>query len=323
MSDNENSPVLRVTQLDTNELNESLLLTIKRSLNEDYFKYIQFKYIEHYRVEIFAGLKFILWYYTYGTKNQTVGQSVFDWSYVFDKSSTKRAVLIKKILHACIYCLDEWFEEKALKMLKNVIHLLIKKIKLTPKNESEIRSFSLEERLNKAIEILSRVYKSISFLNYVSFLFNGQYLNVWERLLGMRPVYNNPQMMVQSNASSEASVREELWQAYFSLFRLSNSLFDFEKFYQKFIKKHLYSEIRVSSGDKNTTNEIDLATCGICKNEPTTAHRSMLETDQKDQFCKHSYCYFCIKQAILEDGQYICSTCAKPVNKRIELYVKS
>lgn len=299
MSDNQIFPVLRVTQLDTNELNESLLLTIKRSLNEDFFKYIQFKYIQHYRIELFAGLKFILWYNTYGKNDQTVGQSIFDWSYVFDRSNTKRVILLKKIIHAVIYCLDEWFEEKAFELLKKIIRFLFNKKKPST-NDNAAENSIFEKQFYKTIDIISRVYKSISFLNYITFLHNGKYLNLWERLLGMRPVYKNPQLMMQSSGATEASIREELWQTYFSLFRLSNSLFDFEKFYNKFIKSKLFNESQTVQVLDNEVSikEIDLMHCGICKNEPIAAHRSKFENNKENVYCKHSFCYYCIKQEI-------------------------
>jgi hypothetical protein len=82
MTNDSQQPVLRVTQLDTVELDDALLLNLKKSINEDFFKYIQSKTLQKYNVEIFTGLKMIIWYYTYGKRNQTIGQSILGWQYV-------------------------------------------------------------------------------------------------------------------------------------------------------------------------------------------------------------------------------------------------
>lgn len=315
MSDeNADIPVLRVTQLDTNELNESLLLSLRRSLNEDYFKYIQLKHIQRYHVEIFAGLKFILWYHTYGKSGQTVGQSIFDWSYVFE-NKTKRTLLVKKIIHACVFCLDEWFEVKVLRLLKRLIKFVFSKVSTSQTSED---TSSYGQALNRVIDTISKVYKSLSFLNYILFLINGKYLKLWERIFSFRPVYNNPQYMLQSNMSTDASIREELWQTYFSLFRLGNSLFDFQKLV-KFIKKK--TELGKKPGIGLASSEVDIRTCGICKNEPVTAHRSLLKSESQ---CRHVFCYFCIKQALAESrgGQYTCTICSRSVCD-VELFIKS
>lgn len=314
MSD-EINPVLRVTQLDTNELNESLLSTIKRSINEDFFKYIQLKFVQRYQVEIFSGLKFLLWYHTYGKNGQTIGQSIFDWSYAFDTNSKKRVILIKKIVHAIIFCLDEWFEQKFLNLVKKLITYVFVR-KQDSNNTTESSTFS--RNLNRFFNILSQIYKSLSFLNYAVFLFNGKYLNIWERLLKLRPVYNRPQFMSQSNASTETSIREELWQTYFSLFRLSSSLFDFQVFYQKFLKKRLTS---TRSRADIVDPESGVSKCGLCEKPPVTAHRAV--ATQGKVTCKHVFCYFCIKQAISEsdNDEYICNICSFPL-KEVELFLK-
>lgn len=308
-----NNPVLRVTQLDTNELNESFLLTLKHSLNEDFFKYIQLKYVQRYHVEIFAGLKFILWYYTYGKGGQTVGQSIFDWSYVFEKNNSKRLILFKKIVHALVYCLDEWFEQNLFKLLTKIIRFIIRKKNHPETNDVEPSRF--EKKFNTIYAILYSCYKMVSLTNYITFLFNGKYLHLWERILKMRPVYKRPQLMAQSNSSTEASIREELWQTYFTVFRLSSSLFDFRKFYEEKIKKTQFL-----STEELRNDELGTDACGICLKDPINVHRAADESET----CKHVFCYICIKEAILKspDNNYSCKLCSKTFNK-IELFMKN
>ncbi len=306
MSDNiESYPVLRVTQLDTNELDQSLLLTIKNSINDEFFKYIQFKFIQQYRLEIFAALKFILWYNTFGKNSQTVGQSLFNWSYAFDKNTTsKRIVILKKIAHACIYCLDEWFEQKFHIILKIILGFVLRK-----KQQDQQQN---DSSLNKIFDAIIQAYKSVSLINYIAFLLNGKYLSLWERLLRLSPVYSKPQFMsASSGKATEASIREELWQMYFTLFRLTGSLFDMRKMYKKYFKNVVKENLR--SEDEHP----GLNKCALCFKQPVMAHRGHAG-------CEHVFCYMCIRQEMSDLGcdEYVCRICSGNV-KDIELYVKA
>jgi len=313
MSDKIDSyPVLRVTQLDTNELEESLLLTIKHSINDDFFKYIQFKFIQQYRLEIFAALKFLLWYHTFGKKGQTVGQALFDWSYAFgnDNGASRRTVLLKKIAHACIYCLDEWFEQKFLAFLKRFIMFVLAKNQQD--NQEQIGRSILDMRLNQLFEGLIQAYKGLSFFNYITFLFNGKYLSLWERLLRLRPVYSRPQFMpVSSGGATEASIREELWQTYFTLFRLASSVFDMRKVCNKYLKN------AVGKRSTSVDDHPGLNKCGLCFKQPVMAHRGRAG-------CEHVFCYMCIRQEVADGGgkDYVCRICSRSVGD-IELYVRA
>jgi hypothetical protein len=311
MSDNTSqikNPVLRVTQLDTNELNNSLLNNLKHAINEDFFKYIQSNLVQRYHVEIFSVLKLVLWHYTYGKSGQTVGMSILDWSY---SHSNKHLIFAKKIIHACVFCLDEWFEERFLSYLKN---FLTKSYLYINKSNNE-NSSQFERKLNKIIDCFFRFYKILSALNFIVFLLNGKYLNLYERFLRFRPVYNNVQFMTQTNSLSEASIREELFHTYFSIFKLGNSLFNFQKFYKNYIQKLNSKKILPMN------RSININSCGICDKEPVMAHRSNNVESNENQ-CKHIFCYYCIKQALVEnDDVYNCKLCSNYINK-IELYVK-
>lgn len=265
------NPVLRVTQLDTQELDESLLLNLKQSINQDFFKYIQYDFFQKYHVEIFTAVKFVLWYNTYYKNSHTVGQSILDWKY--NKNS-----LFKKCLHGAIYCLDEWVEEK--------FPILFQR-------------FCPNERV---LNLLRIFLKTSSFLNYLVFLFDGKYLHLWERILRLRPVYNKEQYM--RNFNHEVSQREELWQTYFSIFKLIDSLISFKNLLTK-VKKAYLIKIRPKN---HLENSINLSLCAICQNEPTMVHCSV-NANTLDG-CKHVFCYFCIKKALTDnDNKFQCRIC--------------
>ena len=111
-------------------------------------------------------------------------------------------------------------------------------------------------------------------------------------------------------------MREELWQAYFSVFRLSNSLFDFGQIYRR------YFGVKKTKMMKVAGQEIELSRCGICGEEVVQAHRS-IGYGEKDGGCKHVFCYVCIRQEMAENGdKYFCDVCERSVDK-IKLFVKT
>lgn len=168
------APVLRVTHLDTQELDESLLVQLKNSINQSYFKYMRTDFFQRYQPEIFAALKFILWYHTYHRNSQTVAQSVLDWSYA-------RQTPLKKIIHAAFYCLDEWIEERLLGFLKLVLVYVYDRVYRV----NDTVRIEFRNRVEKIFSVIKAAFSWISLANYLLFLTNGKYMSLMERLLGL------------------------------------------------------------------------------------------------------------------------------------------
>jgi hypothetical protein len=257
------NPVLRVAQLDTDNLEEALLLNLKQSINQEIFKYSRLNTIQKYSLEIYAALKFIIWYHTYNKNSQTIGQSLLDWSY-FTKNQKNREILTKKFAHALIYCLDEWFFEKLPTLIKRLLKFLNESLNKKTNsnlvnNGNEIISIDDDDNRYKKIDIIFNyirlVYKAASFLNYIAFLSDGKYLFLWERLLDLKPVYKKPQLMRTLNTT--ASAREDLWLMYFVLFKTINNLTNLKKLYgrvknklsAKFSTKACSTEIQINMNE--------------------------------------------------------------------------
>ena len=155
------------------------------------------------------------------------------------------------------------------------------------------------------------VVRIVSFLNYLTFLLNGNYLHVWERIFGFRAFYNRQQFM--RNYDNNITEREQLWQSYFALFKLGDSLFDFKKLYTKLTKRFLTFRAK--------EEEINTNICRICQNQPTMTHVSVKNDSQNS--CKHVYCYYCIKSALNEsDSHFFCNGCSAYISE-IEIYLNN
>ena len=298
-----NYPVLRVTQLDTAELDSSLLSTIKHSINQDLVRYLQSTFFQKYHAEIFAALKFVLWYHSFGKNNQTVGQSAFGWTY----ASSPKIKLVQKTLHAIVFCFDEWIRVRLGHFLKKFANYLLKN------ESSNEETSSLANYFNKLIDKLILLIDTVALLNYILFLYDGKFLSWWERLLQMRPVYTKAQFMRETN--SESSLREELWHAYFSFFKATDSAFNLSKIFKKF-KSNIETKSAVLDQSSKLNN---LILCGICGETPTMAHCSVA-TVNFDQFCPHVFCYSCIKRNLSKE--FKCPLCLKVIVD-IQLYCKN
>ena len=308
--------VLRVTQLDTSELDDALLVNLKQSINQDYFKYIQLSFFQKYHTEIFAGIKCLLWYYTYHKRGQTVGQSIFDWYYV----EQSRA---KKILHMIVYCLDEWLLEKLPDLLKYMLTLWMNGTKKNSPQQNDdhqsIREFERSRRIDRFFNGLKLALKMFTFCNYVGFLLNGRYLNLWERIVRLQPVYRKEQYM--RSFDHKLFERELLWQSYFSLFKLADGVFDFKKVQAKLRKKlqTLKKPTQAHVDAATRRLNVDISVCGICESQPPTLVHCAVNF--KGDGCKHVYCYMCIKKALSEDNdQYSCRICDRRVTS-VEMYL--
>lgn len=320
-SSDEYHPVLRVAQLDTGELNGQLLMHLKQSINEDHFKYIQAGFLQKYHPEIFAFLKFVLWYNTYYKTGQTVGQFLLDWSY---GASTGRWMLVKKLAHGLIYCLDEWLEHRLFSILAHAYKLLNdlrKRFTAGPmtENDESSRHEQALRRIQTFCNYFSILLEAASFLNFIVFLYQGKYLHVWERLLRMRPSYNKQQMMREVNTDIVA--REELWQSYFALFKFSNSVLNVKELFQKAMKRIGPSKSKSTAGSRY--DPVKLTVCAICSSQPpTNVHCSSDYESHSDDSCQHLFCYYCIKTELSKSAEFECPKCFRLI-KDVKMYLNN
>jgi peroxin-2 len=312
-SNNLDNPVLRVTQLDTSELDEALLINIHQSLNRDYFKYVQFNFLQKYHNQIFTGVKLIIWYNTYYKHGQTVGQSIFDWNY--QNQHTK----LKQCIHMIVYCFDEWIVEVMPRLFKYIFRSLLRLKNSfwrrantnTGVQENEESHFDwVFLTIDKTFDAVNASFKLLTYLNYLIFLFDGKYLSFWERIFAMRPIYKKQQYM--RHFDQKLFERELLWQSYFSLFKLIDGIFNFKRLQLKLKRK--FHILKLNQTKKNSNKKVDINICGLCETQPPImAHRAVNFT--KDDGCKHVYCYICIKRTLKEnDNNYLCQVCDKYVN---------
>ncbi len=265
--------VLRVTQLDTNVLDTEFLNQMKTYLYEDTFKYLRASSLNVYQVELFAVLKGLIWYSTYGRTERTIGQALLNWSYKND--GTYKAT--RMIMHCLIYCLDEWTE-----------------IRLLPLLSARIRHFN-------AFRIF---FKFSRLLNYLIFLYNGDYLHLWERLFRLKPFYKQMQTLREIN--TKYTERLVLWQSYFVLIKFLNTTFDLKLFLKKLrmkISNNNETDLTMASRDDAMSEHFRVKHCGICNDRLTLACQS--------NSCQHFFCFYCVQFRIHKENDNSCPICKR------------
>lgn len=251
--------VLRVTQLDTHELDSELLSQFKL-LSEECFKYMRYKFISKYQKEINSAIKIVIWYFTYYKTNQTIGQSILNWSY---KSKWNA---VSKVVHLIFFCFDDILEE-------------------------------VLENTNKR---LFCVWKVLEFLNFLKFLYSGDYLHLWQRICRLKPLYDKEQELRE--ISTDYTERELIWQSYFLLIKLLNSVFNFKTLTvsRLFLSKKNEDDQLVDR--KN--DDLNSKTCRLCTDASVTNAYWF-----KSCKYKHLYCYYCIRNYSFIKN--LCKFCGK------------
>jgi len=252
--------VLRVTQLDTDELDSELINQFKL-LTEECFKYIRFKFIIKYQREINTAIKIVIWYFTYYKTNQTIGQTILNWSY---KTKLNR---ISKLVHLVFFCFDD----------------------------------VLESTLENKSKRLYYVWKVFEFLNFLKFLYSGDYLHFWQRLFQFRPLYHKEQDMRE--ISTDYTERELIWQSYFLLIKLLNSVFNFKSLTISRLILSKKNDSQQTVDDTNNDNN-ESKSCRLCQDVSITNAYCF-----KSCKFKHLYCYYCIKNYSFI--QNLCKFCGK------------
>lgn len=268
--------VLRVTQIDTFELDKELLEMLKNSLSEDLFKYIQVNFLIRHQVEIFTAIKVLLWYLTFYRNGQTIGQSTLDWHY----KEHPAGKALRKIVHLIVYCLDDWFEVRIKNKIAN----------------------------NKLATLLEAFFKSASLLNFLAFLFNGNYLHLWQRLFNFNSVYSSRQYLREID--TELTERELLWHSYFTLVKFLNKTFNLKNYLLNKLKRRLKQKRgALGSMAQMVKDESDFESeCAVCQQSLVNACRSNTSS------CKHLFCFYCIQSSLALNGaSFSCPKCSSVI----------
>jgi len=272
---------LRVTQLDAQQIDEQLvnLFTqqIKRSLSEK-----PFTVLLNFQPEIHGLLRYILWKFSLGKSNSTIGQSLLNTEYRFN---SRWNVKNQKQLH--------FIATVVLGYIKDRLNIVLYVIELLLKDFKKSNYYSTVEKIFNKFE---NVFHCLSLLNLFLFISTGNYVNLFERLLNWKHLFRGKQSprYIDYEYMRTELVRSTISETLFIILPLIN----FKKVsntIQYYLKKVSY----MRKDNDNIDKTLDYI-CKICSERTVNPYISE---------CEHMFCYYCIMGNIQNDNSYMCPVC--------------
>eukprot|EP01112_Ceratiomyxa_fruticulosa_P021148 TRINITY_DN736_c0_g2_i5.p1 TRINITY_DN736_c0_g2~~TRINITY_DN736_c0_g2_i5.p1 ORF type:complete len:420 (-),score=50.83 TRINITY_DN736_c0_g2_i5:23-1282(-) len=164
----------------------------------------------------------------------------------------------------------------------------------------------------KAWVLLSRLetaFRLFSIINFLVFLYDGKYVTLVTRILGMRLVYARPSMT--RRVSFEYMNRQLVWHGFTEFLLFLMPLVNIDRI--KGLFKRRFSKPTSSSSSNNPNNEPLSAqapqligiSCPSCASEPPCIPYVAS--------CNHIFCYYCLKASAMADNQFSCQRCGQTI----------
>lgn len=157
----------------------------------------------------------------------------------------------------------------------------------------------------RRLHSIEKFYQLITVLNFLVFLWNGDYISPVHRLLGMKQFYLKSQ--TARFVGFDYMNRQMMWNGFtdFMLFivpvvpwkRISRSL--------KWFANSTLALIKLGpSSDESAERDHPGTHCPICTHSICIPYETS---------CGHRYCYYCLKVATLSENKPSCIVCSKPI----------
>ncbi|GAM26016.1 hypothetical protein SAMD00019534_091910, partial [Acytostelium subglobosum LB1] len=297
--------IVRVSQLDSMKLDEEILELLKSQFMR-IFMFFRPTFVQNFQPEINLILKSVIFKLsifnlgtTYGNQLQNLtfrNERAFDATKGSDYIS--RLTLQQKWLSGLVNIGGEWAWAR---------------INRKAANEAwgDLPDDSLKKRVWRILNHLETVYKLLSILNFLAFLFDGKYVTLVNRILCMRLVYAQPSL--SRRISFEYMNRQLVWHGFTEFFLFIMPLINIDRIkgfiYRTFIQKpsNMFQQQNRSQQGEDAAlapqllAPLVLEKCPICFNDPISVPYI---TD-----CGHLFCYYCIKTNCMIDPTFTCPRC--------------
>ena len=261
-----------MSQLDSAELDEDLLSVLQEQFL-GIFKVLPSTWLLQFKPELRAGLKLVLWWYSIGKLGRTFGQDMLDVKYCTGDGA-QGPVSAKKLALLFISVGVEWVVGRFHGLASAVLPGL---------------------RPTRAERILKWVTATINFLsllNFVTFLLQGRYATLQDRLLGLQLAPMKPQAL---RSISYVSMNQEiLWHGF------SEFLFLVLPHLNLFVIRNWLQRLFISISLTPPSLPTDYSMCVFCELPPTHPRVSS---------CGHVYCYYCLQASCMAYSKFPCCVC--------------
>ena len=268
--------VLRVTQFDAVQINDSIFNTLKSFLI-DSFKADNLSWILNYEPELSTCLRLLLWYLSVHKLGRTIGQSMLGTEYINQHGASIGNNQKKTFL---VYIFVKWLRNRESSILK-IIDKYLKPLK--GDDCSPILS-----KIFKYADLLTNI---MVYVNMLQFLRTGDHISIMERCLQLGHVYTGrpfPRYIDYSYIR-----KEMMWEATTQTVLCVLPLINFKRFFIYF--NNLWQRQK-----KETSGESFMEMkCQICDLVPTNPYQNG---------CCHLYCYYCMMVNSV-DSFFTCQVC--------------
>ncbi|XP_066928007.1 peroxisome biogenesis factor 2-like [Clytia hemisphaerica] len=265
--------VLRVTQLDAEQIDSSIFSLLKDSLVNS-LKAEPFCKLLNFEPELSVSLQAVLWYFSVYKHGKTVGQNMLGTELVGVNGRKINNIQCYGLLFAIFI---QWF--------KNRESLWVKLM-----DKMDLNGTSLM-RIFKYIESCSEI---IVYVNMLLFLTSGNHVSVIERCLNLKHVYTNKPY--PRYIDYDYIRKEMVWDTTTKTMLCLLPLINFKK-----ISYHLnrfFNSKKLILKDDNTEVHLSMSCC-LCNETLTNPYQVG---------CPHWYCYYCLMANFI-DGSFTCILC--------------
>ncbi|KAG0202292.1 peroxisome assembly protein (Peroxin-2) [Mortierella sp. GBA30] len=300
--------IMKVSQLDAELLDDELLETMKEQLWSA-FALFKPSFKERFKPELALALNLVMYNFSVYDMGATYGSQLQNLIYRNERkhcgglqSTATDAPLTKtqKVAYGVVTVGGQYVMER----LNRVV---------TAQGWGELPEDNIKKKAWNVLQKGGSVFRIVSLINFLAFLYAGKYRTVLERILSMRLVY------AERNSNRQASFeflnRQMVWHAFTEFLMFLMPLINVSKL-KRNVKRMLLPAALMSSNELTT---LPTHICVICheNNSASTTPGTMKSTVIHNPYitnCGHVYCYYCIKTKMMVDDEWCCLRCGTKVD---------
>lgn len=318
--------ISKSSQLDSSHLDDEALSLIKQQTVKalsyfDYFANIPLKYGD----VIDAFSRFLLWFFSIRVNSPTPGMNLQNLRY-------RNENVFSNYPHLAGVTTLPNFDQPSRTQRMGLLLFDI----LFPLIWNRLKDYAIdkgwansEEHENKwyLLELIDKAFRISSLLNYITFLYDGRYRSMVERILQLRLVYQkaegirnvsfdfiNQQLLFEGITDTLMVILPLLDWSYYRrrLGNFFNKIFKFfyDKLFSKLLARVFQSQlIPLFLKSNNDIIHVKVSSaCVFCGSDPAVMPHIAYP-------CEHVYCYYCMKSNFFEeDEECVCVSCGVKVD---------
>ncbi|KAL4481807.1 hypothetical protein ABPG74_007896 [Tetrahymena malaccensis] len=265
----------RINQLEAMKIDQECSNLLKDGLVKA-FQYFNPQTVNKYIPEFNLIVDFIYFRETVNKNNNLPGNQLQNVKYTASdllengNLSNKRKIIFFLVKVVGTYAINK---------LHNLITL--RNISNNGNDQEESKFYKI---LKKILDIGEKIYKVLNLANFVSFLINGKYRSIEERICGIQMSYINPQVV--RYLDFELINRTIVWGIISDFVKFALPLANNMRLFKMVSNLFMFTTF-LGSISNDASQDIADIKCGVCEDSQITMPRQINN-------CKHVFCYYCI-----------------------------